>query len=844
MSGLSTVLSVLLVGHSLFGSDGPDMLQEALRAGQGTGMVQAQIIPDASLRQNWEQSDRAEGVDARAVLPEGGVSHLILSEAMPLADQTDWSNTEVYAQAFFGLAVSANPAAQVYLQETWHSLGSGAGGVGAGDAQGNWAWRQRLDQELSVWQGIVASVAAGNRTSTAGMALIPAGQAMGRLYDEIAAGQVPGISDINAFFADDMHLNDLGHYFVAMVQYATLTGVDPLGLPNQFNDRWGKSFDPPDADLARVLQDIAGRAVREFQSAATAPAPVQARPEVAPIVPTGPPEKRLPRPSEPEALQAAAGAAPDHSQLGIGLASVADWSTEQPFLDVMKTARPWLGHKPGTYGGMEYEELVAGGYLDSDGWPLKMPRALSSIGTMILTDMPEAAISLKGRYRLTYDGIGVIEVAGRAQNVRYGKGEVTFDYTPGRDGVDVRVQRINMSDPPRNIRVVKLDNAARLDSGAMFNPAWTSRIGGFRVLRFMDWIETNNSTLAAWADRPKPGDFSYAQGVPVEVMVALANELEIDPWFNMPHLADDDYMRRFASYVRDNLDPELRVYVEFSNEVWNWQFDQARWAEAQAQARWGKTDKWMQFYGLRAAEVADIWSQEFGPRHRARLINVISSQTGWMGLEAEALDAPLAQADGRAAPANSFDAYAVTGYFGGILGSDDRGMIVKGWLEEGLQQALADAKSKGLTGEAAQNHIAAHRFDHATTLAGRDLLGGSVSGNADDTVADLIDRVWPHHAAVAQAWGLDLIMYEGGSHIVGLGAQIDDPELTAFFHHLNYAPEMGGLYTALLAGWQAVGGQLFMAYSDVYAPTKWGSWGALRHLDDHNPRWNALVAAQ
>ena len=44
MSGLDTVLAVLMIGHSLFGHDGPDMLQDALRAGTGQGTVQAQII--------------------------------------------------------------------------------------------------------------------------------------------------------------------------------------------------------------------------------------------------------------------------------------------------------------------------------------------------------------------------------------------------------------------------------------------------------------------------------------------------------------------------------------------------------------------------------------------------------------------------------------------------------------------------------------------------------------------------------------------------------------------------------------------------------------------------------
>ena len=120
----------------------------------------------------------------------------------------------------------------------------------------------------------------------------------------------------------------------------------------------------------------------------------------------------------------------------------------------------------------------------------------------------------------------------------------------------------------------------------------------------------------------------------------------------------------------------------------------------------------------------------------------------------------------------------------------------------------------------------------------------AISGDSADTLSDLIGRVWPYHAQVARTYNLDLIMYEGGTHAVGIGAQVDDAAVTAFLQQFNYSPEMGALYTTLLNGWQATGGQLFNAFNDVYAPTKWGSWGALRHLDDTNPRWDALVAFQ
>lgn len=37
----------------------------------------------------------------------------------------------------------------------------------------------------------------------------------------------------------------------------------------------------------------------------------------------------------------------------------------------------------------------------------------------------------------------------------------------------------------------------------------------------------------------------------------------------MPHLADDDYYREFARLVKRTLRPDVKVYVEWSNEPWH-----------------------------------------------------------------------------------------------------------------------------------------------------------------------------------------------------------------------------------------------------------------------------------
>ena len=39
------------------------------------------------------------------------------------------------------------------------------------------------------------------------------------------------------------------------------------------------------------------------------------------------------------------------------------------------------------------------------------------------------------------------------------------------------------------------------------------------------------------------------------MMVELANTLHANPWFCMPHQADDEFVRNFARTVREQLDP-------------------------------------------------------------------------------------------------------------------------------------------------------------------------------------------------------------------------------------------------------------------------------------------------
>ena len=847
--------NVFYIGHSLVSPRLPGMMDSLVRDGGATGDIDYQIINGAPLSYNWNNGAGAEGQNARNALASGNYDVVVLTEAIPLAEHIRYSNANGAALNYFNLAVSSNPDAQVYMYETWHSFNFA--GINGNPA----AWRQRILDDAAQWESIVDHVNANRPEGTKPMLLVPAGQAMVKLHDAIEAGQVPGVNSITELFSDDIHLTDVGMYFVAVVMFATIFGTDPSGLTNQTTNQWGGNFPAPSAQMADAFQKIAWDTVNEYDrdgvnDGGGSPAPVNPAPaDPAPVDPTPaepepePTPQPAPKPVDPAPGVSdpgnPGGGANGHltnPSVGLGLNGVEDWTTQSPFLDVFKTAREWTGHEPGRWGGVSRDAVDA--VLDENGWPTRLPDGAQSIGTLILTELPADMVSAAGRYRLTHDGEGQIEIAG-ASNVTYGDGEIWFDYRPtGRGMVTIDITATQQGNHIRNIEIVHQDHIPAFDQGAIFNPAWLELVGQMRSLRFMDWMETNDSRQSEWADRPQADDYSWATGagVPLEVMVELANQTGTDPWFTIPHLATPEYIQNFAAYVRDNLDPGLKAHFEYSNEVWNWQFDQAQWADAQGKAQWpGAGDAWVQFYAGKATEMAQIIDRVYGDQADDRVVKVLATQTGWLGLEDAILNAPrwVAGNPGSNAPATYFDSYAVTGYFDGGLGRGDKPELVKSWLAESMSRAQAEADRLGLSGQPREAYIASHRYDHAGELAFRELLDGSVTGDADGSLQDLFEQ-FAYHKQVADRHGLQLVMYEGGTHVVGVGRWVGDDELTGFFTWLNQHDRMGDLYDLLLQGWRDAGGTLFNAFVDVGRHSQWGSWGALEHIDDVSARWAAL----
>jgi hypothetical protein len=311
----------------------------------------------------------------------------------------------------------------------------------------------------------------------------------------------------------------------------------------------------------------------------------------------------------------------------------------------------------------------------------------------------------------------------------------------------------------------------------------------------MDWQHTNGSPLVSWADRPKPTDARYStkKGVPVEIMVELANTQQVDPWFCMPHQADDDFVRQFARLVRETLDPRRTVYVEYSNEVWNWQFAQTRHAKEQGDALKLGNPSHNRYYSQRSVEIFRIWEQEFG---RDRLVRVLASQAAVPWISEQIVTWKEAF--------NHADALAIAPYFGHSFGSPKN---VDATLAMSPEQLL-DALEKEVNGPN----------------------------------AEMIRK----QAAIAKKHRLRLLAYEGGQHLVGTGGAENNQALTNLFIEANRHPRMYDLYRNHFRHWTEAGGGLFMIFSNVAAPSKWGSWGMLEYQNQpaaDAPKYRAYLDA-
>jgi hypothetical protein len=197
-----------------------------------------------------------------------------------------------------------------------------------------------------------------------------------------------------------------------------------------------------------------------------------------------------------------------------------------------------------------------------------------------------------------------------------------------------------------------------------WRPELLADLAPYVVLRFMDWNETNesNNPQANWSTR-KLKTQPQSEPVAFEWQIDLCNRSGKDYWLNVPHEAQPDFWSELAQLVHDQLDPSLRVYVEWSNEVWNGGFPQNAYAASQAKTLMlpGATPA-IAYQVYESVRMYEAFEAVFG-KGSPRLVKVIAGQAAWTGPcddEMTAFADPTINPKGTKA-----DAYAIAPYFSG-----------------------------------------------------------------------------------------------------------------------------------------------------------------------------------
>ena len=476
------------------------------------------------------------------------------------------------------------------------------------------------------------------------------------------------------------------------------------------------------------------------------------------------------------------GWSPSEYSLAIGsnISSLVDWGVERPMRNRFKHVRN--GIIPYTENCFcwtigDINELQ----FDSNGYPTHIPQATSSGNTQVRYVISSDGGNLQedSTYVLLMDGQGTFELNGNVTIISQSTNRIEFSVHDSNNYV-LNILTSIEADHLRNFRLLRIqDELEDLDANPFYD-VFLDKIAPFEMIRYMDWGLTNNNPISDWSNRASESFFTYSQnvGVPYETMINLANQTKKDVWICVPHMADDNFIIEMATLFRDNLDDGIIIYLEYSNEVWNWIFDQAHYNEENKPANLN--------YGRAMAEKAGnvfrIWHSVFGDQ-KCKVKRVLGLQGTNNNLNSEIMS-QLGQ--------NEWDYGSPTAYFG---------------------------------------------LDHSTN--GNPILNGSstyqdVMQNAQnnwDATKSLLKQDFDN----IHLYDKGIIHYEGGQHFVGNSFGIPYDYQQAMWDAQS-SIEMYNMYDTVLDTIRSWGSTLFGNFSlATEQESVYGSWGVLPGIDAEEP---------
>jgi hypothetical protein len=479
---------------------------------------------------------------------------------------------------------------------------------------------------------------------------------------------------------------------------------------------------------------------------------------------------------------------PDSCRLRIGtnLSGPADWGSEYPFVNIMKYSRTWISHNNQWVGGgtNAWDTGVLDQIpMDENGYPLSLPVNVpgQEAPQIVRTVWANTEALPNGNYVVLYDGTGDLDVWGDATLVSETPGRLEFSMTFQGDIFALEIYESQLGDHVRNIRVLLPGTEATYETNP-WEDNWLEKLEPFQAIRFMDWGYTNSSEMRQWAQRTQLDDYTWTQknGVPYEMWAALCNLKKADAWICVPHAASDDFVVQMATFFKDNLDPDLNIYVEYSNEVWNWIFEQAHYGVDSLDQNLA----WPERLAPRIAHVMQLWTDVFAGQ-TSRLVRVQGGQHGWFDIGRRIFQ--QLEDDGMA---HLIDAISPAAYMG-----LDNDYIAANW-------------SASTTGHQVLDHAADFTFDPNEYA----MMG------------------WYDHAELAASKGKKLLFYEGGQHFTPNPFGTVQPYCDALVE-CQTLPGMYDLYERLFDTLRTLSNEemLLMNFSFISPKNcQYGTWGVLQ----------------
>jgi len=256
-----------------------------------------------------------------------------------------------------------------------------------------------------------------------------------------------------------------------------------------------------------------------------------------------------------------------------------DYDPLKIFADAVKQARGFIGFRPDNP--WWNDDTVA---VDADGWPL------ADAGLVIY----HGAARMSGTYRLYFTtqnpsvDARTVEVqylwatSASGTNQTYDAATNTVHYDVRVVGDELKLNFVNTNGGVKHVKLMRptaLNSTTPYDTSVTFTTPALDLCRRFSTLRFMQVGNAlADNMVADWGDRTKPS-YSCQQvrsfggggsvGVAYEYMVQLCNAVDADIYVCVPFLATDAFVDSLATLLKNTLEPERKIYVEFSNELWN-----------------------------------------------------------------------------------------------------------------------------------------------------------------------------------------------------------------------------------------------------------------------------------